>query len=200
MTALRLATLIDPLHVWPHAAGVAGRAGGAAAGVAGRAGGAAAEVAGRAVIRAIDRTAASPRTAEVVAVVVRSPLPARAVSDLVDVLLERGVVERVAERVLSGPEIDRLLVSLFDSPRMAELADRVAMRLLESDELWLIVDRIARSPAVTAAIARQGAGFVDQMADEVAERSRRADDRLERGARRLLRRRPTTIAAPPVTG
>jgi hypothetical protein len=65
-----------------------------------------------------------------------------------------------------------------------------------------VVDEVARSPAVTEAIAHQGAGFADQVAGELGERSRRADARLERVARRLLRRRPAaddadgTIAMP----
>jgi hypothetical protein len=181
----RLSTVLDPLHLWSRTA---------------QARDAAADAAGRVVVTAVDRAAGSPRTADVMAVVVRSPLPARAVSDIVDVLLERGVAEQIAERILAGPEIDRLLGALFESPRVAELADLLVNRVLESEELWLIVDRVAQSPAVTTVITQQGAGFANQMADEVAERSRRADDRLERRARRLLRRRTTGVAAPPVTG
>jgi hypothetical protein len=47
-----------------------------------------------------------------------------------------------------------------------------------------------RSPAVTAAITQQSVGFADQVAGELGERSRQADARLERIARRLLRRHP----------
>jgi hypothetical protein len=43
---------------------------------------------------------------------------------------------------------------------------------------------------VTDAIAHQGAGFADQVAGELGERSRRADARLEGIVRRLLHRRP----------
>jgi hypothetical protein len=63
-------------------------------------------------------------------------------------------------------------------------------RLLESEDLWLLVEEIARSPAVTEAITQQSMGFADQVADGVRGRSRRADDWLERAARRALRRAP----------
>jgi hypothetical protein len=41
---------------------------------------------------------------------------------------------------------------------------------------------------VTEAISRQGMGLADQMAGVVRERSNRADDRIERGMRRLFHR------------
>jgi len=68
--------------------------------------------------------------------------------------------------------------------------------VLASEELWLVVEEIAQSPAVTAAITQQTAGFADQVAGEVGLRSRRADARLERVARRLLHRPPAPGAEP----
>jgi hypothetical protein len=59
------------------------------------------------------------------------------------------------------------------------------------EELWIVIDEVARSPAVTDAIAHQGVGFAGQVAGELGKRSRRADAHLERLARKLLRRRPT---------
>ena len=172
---MRLTVIIDPLHLWPRATRVGG-------------------------------VTASPHVGDAVDVVLRSPLPAH-----------RGVIQQVLERILSGPEIDELLTAAVESPRMAELADRVlesegmerlvaqvlesrlvdasVARVLASEELWLVVERVAQSPAVTQAISQQGVGFVDQVAEELGERSRRVDDRLERGVRRFMRRRP---AADPV--
>jgi hypothetical protein len=63
-------------------------------------------------------------------------------------------------------------------------------RLLESEDLWLLVDEIARSPAVTEAITQQSLGFADQVAGGVRARSRSMDDWLEHKARRALRRGP----------
>jgi hypothetical protein len=93
-------------------------------------------------------------------------------------------VERVADEMGEGPALD--------SPAM----DRLVARLLESEELWLVVDEIAQSPAVTEAITRQSVGFADQVAGQVRDRSRSADARLERAARRVLRRPPNGPASP----
>ena len=57
-------------------------------------------------------------------------------------------------------------------------------RLLASDSRGTFVDVVAASPAVTAAISEQGLGFADQVGGEMRTRSRRADDWLERSARR----------------
>jgi hypothetical protein len=82
--------------------------------------------------------------------------------------------------------MEALVGDVLDS----RLLDTSIARVLASEELWLVVDEVARSPAVTEAIAHQGAGFADQVAGELGERSRRADARLEGMVRRLLRRRP----------
>ena len=88
----------------------------------------------------------------------------------------------------------QLITAFFESG----LFDQLAGALVASDALWELVDRIADSPAVTAAISQQGLGFADQVGDEFRNRSRRADDLLERTARRLTRRRP--VQAPPSDG
>jgi len=73
----------------------------------------------------------------------------------------------------------------------------VVARLVRTDALWLLVDEVARSPAVTEAIAQQGVGFADEVAGAVRVRSRRADALLERAARRALRRGPAAGAPTP---
>jgi hypothetical protein len=117
----------------------------------------------------------------------------------VDRLLDNGDVERVlassrlqavVEQVLESDGARQLIDAFFDSG----LFDRLMERLLDSDALWHLVDEIAGSPAVTAAISQQGLGFADQVAEEVRGRSRSADDWLERAARRLIHRHPK---APP---
>ena len=71
-----------------------------------------------------------------------------------------------------------------------DAAAAIADRVLASRAFWHVVLEVAESPAVADAIARQGAGFADQMAGEVGERTRRADAGLERAARRMLHRGP----------
>ena len=117
-----------------------------------------------------------------------------------------------AARVLDNPRIELLVSTTLSSERMhtafvrllesdaatqlvdeffdSGLFDRFITRLVESEALWELIDTIADSPAVTAAITQQSLGFADQMGEEVRVRSRKADDWLERAARRLIRRHP----------
>ena len=70
-------------------------------------------------------------------------------------------------------------------------------RLLESEEMWVLVDEIAQSPAVTEAVTQQSLGFADEVADDVNKRARRADAIAEHIARRLLHRRARVEPPPP---
>jgi hypothetical protein len=107
------------------------------------------------------------------------------------------LVERASTRMLEGPELERIVDALLESPMMetlvgraieSRLLDTAIERLLEGDALWRLVEEVARSPAVTEAIAHQGFGFADQVAGGVKERSRSADAWLERAVKRALRR------------
>ena len=69
----------------------------------------------------------------------------------------------------------------------------LAQRLGESEALWGLIDEIAQSPAVLAAVSQQGRRFADQVGDEMRTRSRRADDWLERAARRLAHRQQDAL-------
>ena len=97
----------------------------------------------------------------------------------------------LADRVLESEGVERLVGQVLES----RLVDASVARVLASEELWLVVQRVAESPAVTQAISQQGVGFVDQVAEEIGERSRHVDDRLERGVRRFMRRRAATDPA-----
>jgi hypothetical protein len=112
-------------------------------------------------------------------------LDALLTGEAIDLLLERieaaGVAQRVAQRILEDG-----------------IAEQVVTLLLESEELWVLVDEIARSPSVTEAITHQSAGFADQVAGTVRERSREADAWVERAARRLRRRSKTPASLPGV--
>jgi hypothetical protein len=143
-----------------------------------------ADVASRATLAAVDAVLASRVTAEVVDRVVASALVERAV--------ERLLATDALEHVLASAQEAALAQRLIDS----ELLDEFVDRLLQSEELWVLVDEIARSPAVTEAIGTQSIGFADQIAGVVRDRSRTADARVERAARRVLRRK---AAAPATT-
>jgi len=124
----------------------------------------------------------------------------------VDRVLESTELERVVVEAINSPHVQsavrralesdgaaRLIDSLFDSG----LIDRFLERLLASDSLWNMIDEIAGSPAVTAAISQQGLGFADEIGDQVRSRSRKADDWVERAARRLIGRHPRMLPAEP---
>jgi hypothetical protein len=95
-------------------------------------------------------------------------------------------------RAIDSPATERLVTGVIES----RLLDQMVSRLLESEELWLLVEEIARSPAVTEAITHQSLGFADEVADQVRERSVDADAWLERTARRLRHRRRHGEGAP----
>ncbi|HYB30526.1 MAG TPA: hypothetical protein VEF89_28260 [Solirubrobacteraceae bacterium] len=107
--------------------------------------------------------------------------------------LDSVQVQAALINALSSDAAKRIVDGLFDSG----LIDRFLDRLLASDVLWHMIDEIAASPAVTAAISQQGLGFADQMSDEVRARSRKADDWVERTARRLIHRQPRPLPVGP---
>jgi hypothetical protein len=121
------------------------------------------------------------------------------VQRVVEELLADGVVDQVIERLLAGPELEQVAARVLDSPGAerlvaqaldSRLVDASVTRVLASRELWLVVEEIARSPAVTEAISHQGAGFADQVVGQVGDGTRRADAWLERAARRMMHRAP----------
>lgn len=160
-----------------------------------------------------ERVVESRLTGRALRAALEGPLVDALARDLVryrvaDRLLSEGLVEQTTVRLLEGPELERVVEAALDSPTVerligsaiqSRLLDEAVARLLESDDLWLLVDEIARSPAVTAAITQQSVGFADQVAGGVRARSRSADAWLEGRARRILRRRPAapTDVAPP---
>ena len=93
-------------------------------------------------------------------------------------------LDRVIARVADSPDVERLVRGMVDT----RLVDAVLVQLLESEGLWVLVEEIVQSPTVTNAISQQGVGFANQMAGVMRDRSRTADDRLERLARRFTRR------------
>jgi hypothetical protein len=156
----------------------------------------------------VDRVASSALAERALSGALEGPLVEAVARDLVryrvaDRLLSEGLVEQTTARVLEGPELERVVQAALDSPAVgrliqstidSRLVDQAVLHLLESDDMWFLIEEIARSPAVTDAIARQSVGFADQVAGGVRARSRVADAWVEGRARRLLRRSP---ASPP---
>jgi hypothetical protein len=178
-----------------------------------------ARLAERAVVGAVEAALRSPRFEEVAERIVTDVLESPVVERLVLGALENPATERIVDDALGSPAVERILIGALESPAAERIVDRVVESpaaerllarvidsslvdqavplLLESEDLWILVDEVARSPAVLDAVTHQGAGFADQMAGVVRDRSRGADDRLERAARRLLRRSANGSAPAP---
>jgi hypothetical protein len=121
----------------------------------------------------------------------------------VDRVLASHWAERTVVQAVDGEQAHRALAAALDSPALeravvqviesrladdavARIVDRTIARLPENPALWSLVDEVAQSPAVRDAISHQSAGFAEELAEDVRERSRRADEQLEGAARRLM--------------
>lgn len=102
-------------------------------------------------------------------------------------------IQAAVKQALESEGATQLVDSLFDSG----FIDRLFERLLASESLWHLIDEIAGSPAVTAAVSQQGLGFADEIGDQVRTRSRKADDWMERAARRLIGRQGSVTPVEP---
>src|SRR5204862_2424147 len=79
-----------------------------------------------------------------------SPLTKEAVDRILASPVSQDVLEAVTARALDSPEAERLVGRLIDS----RLVEKAMLDLLENQGLWLLVEEIAQSPAVTAAIGQ----------------------------------------------
>ena len=139
--------------------------------------------------RAVDRVLDSDELERVVIVAINSTHIQAALKQA----LESDGATQLIDTLFNSGLIDRFLAGLVDSGTL----DRFFDRLLTSDGLWHLIDEIAGSPAVTAAVSQLGLGFADQVGDQVRDRSRKADDWMERAARRLIGRQPRVLPAEP---
>jgi hypothetical protein len=73
--------------------------------------------------------------------------------------------------------------------------EEVTTRVLESEEMRLVLQHITHSPELRAALADQSAGLAGDMADGMRSRTEVADATAERFARSLIRRRPRADAS-----
>jgi uncharacterized RDD family membrane protein YckC len=112
--------------------------------------------------------------------------------------VESDAVERALVRVLQGPLVEEAVNGALESETVkqaliealdSEMVDEVWRRLLASEEAQRLVERVAEAPELRAAISAQSVGFVEDIGHTIGKVSRRADDSVERVARRALFRR-----------
>jgi hypothetical protein len=87
---------------------------------------------------------------------------------------------------MESDETRRLIESAFDDAQSDHFIDRLAA----GGAFCRLVDGVAGRPSARAALSQRGAGFADRIVRAVRARAREADDRVERGAQRLIRRQP----------
>jgi hypothetical protein len=133
---------------------------------------------------------------------------------LVAHLVDQPALDTLVARVIGSEAFDARVVALLDDPALERLlaralasrfADAATEQVLASDELRRVVAHVAASDEVRQALSAQSAGLATDVADEIRDRTTTADDVLERGVRRILRRRPrgaptTEIADAPASG
>jgi hypothetical protein len=190
----------------PVGLATAARLGRRSLGIAGGVAAAVEELAGDVLVRGVEQTLAWEPTRRAVDLALRSPAAEQALGRgaarsgvaerIAAPLLERRDLARALEGALDDPRVAAVLAQLLDSEATGRLIDRVfasrvidevVERLLASDELWVLVARVAESPAVTAAVMQSSRGLADEVGDQVRTRSRGADAWLERTARRFGR-------------
>jgi uncharacterized RDD family membrane protein YckC len=143
--------------------------------------------------RAIDRALAGPLPDAVVRSLVERQVAQRMAKQMVVTLeLEPVTAPSAVAQPITSAEFERLVTTAVESRLSAQLTQR----LVESPELERIIEEVASSPAVRTAMARQTMSLGEEIAAGLRQRMARADDSLERVARRLLRRPLRSAMAP----
>ena len=137
----------------------------------------------------VTRVVESPDLDRVVERVLASP----AVDGVITKVLDSPSTDRIVTQVLASPGLERLIVTVMESRLIADLTDHV----VHSEELQRVVFAVSQSPELRSAIAESSATMAGELADQVRARTVVADDRAERIARRLLRRKPVPRMGPP---
>ena len=153
---------------------------------------------------AADRVLASPAAERTLDHALAGPLP----EAIARSLIERQVVQRIAEQVLRSAELDaargrpltkatgdaaveRLVAGALESRVVSGVTDQ----MIESAEIQRLIEEIASSPAVRAALTRQTTTLAEETAVGLRHRLERLDDAMERAVPGQSPRKPLPTAA-----
>jgi uncharacterized RDD family membrane protein YckC len=103
--------------------------------------------------------------------------------EIVQAAVKHNVIERVAAELVRSGALDRAVNDALASSHTTELTERI----LQSDQMRLVIREAAASPEVRAALTQQTAGFADELSAGIRTRAVRLDDRIGR-------RRPAAAA------
>jgi hypothetical protein len=145
----------------------------------------------------VDLILGAPEVERAVDRLLAGPLP----DAIVRSLLEHHVVERLAEELATDIEIDaavnaalahettqRLVTALIASPGLDQLLIQATDRALNGPEIQRVIEHVAASPEVRAALTQQSTTLAAEMADGLRARAEDIDDVAERTVRGWLRR------------
>jgi uncharacterized RDD family membrane protein YckC len=144
---------------------------------------------------AVEDLVSAPEIGRILDRALSGPLP----EELALSLARHHVLERVVRKLAVDGELERLLEAALASPRTHELLDQALSssrthelldHALSSDATRHVLERAIGGPEVRAAVAKQSAGFAEQVAAGLRHAARVADRRL------TLRRSPVSAAAP----
>jgi RDD family len=130
----------------------------------------------------------SPEAERVVDRALAGPLP----EAIARSLIERQVLQRIAEQVMRSAELDnargrpltdvrgdaaveRLIAGALESRVVSDVTDQV----IESAEIQRLIEEIGASPAVRTALTRQTTTFADEASAGLRRRLERLDDAME---------------------
>jgi hypothetical protein len=145
----------------------------------------------------VDEILDTPEAERVVQRAIGGQLPDAVVRSL----LEHRVVERIAAEVVATAELDvtidaaleaeatqRLVQSVLESPGLERVLVMATDRALRGPEMQRVIQHVAASPEVRAAVTQQGTTLADELVTGVRTRAEALDDAAERTVRGWLRR------------
>jgi len=116
-------------------------------------------------------------------------------------LIEHHVVERVAAELAADVDLDlvvaaalehettqRLVAAIIASPGLDPLLVQATDRALSGPELQRVIEHVAASPEVRAALTKQSTTLAAELTDNLRVRAESMDDVAERTVRGWLRR------------
>jgi len=163
---------------WVVSRGSAGVAGGARATRAygeARLEEAAGEVLGsRGVERAVERAFAGPLPEHVANAAVEQRVVQRMVAEVLASVDMQAAIAAALERERAEGRLEQIVGEAARS----QAAEEIAQRVVSSPELQRLIEEVIASDAVRTALARQSASFGSEVAGEVRHRTRRIDDRI----------------------
>src|SRR5262245_45015245 len=138
--------------------------------------------------RAIDAALAGPLPEMVGRAIVEQRVIERVIAEMLEASARREAgqegADGVVEQVLRNPALERW-VSSEEATRLAEAATQ---RLVHTPALQRAVAEMLSSPEIRRAIGEAAGGYGEEAADAARGKARAADDRIEAGAHRLVRR------------